>query len=155
MPNYSIEDSIVSYWNASPRVFNTLIAKLYAGEEAATPETTVTSPTVGGMPRAQYMLEEEVDDTWSRSTLVVTQDLHLEVWGTDRPTVRSWLKAISANFNNAESAITNPMTLDSSIGTILGVMQQGGLHISKEDDAVFHGFAMYQIRWEKPNSRPS
>lgn len=155
MPNYSIEDSVVSYWNGSPRGFNTLIASLFVGEYAATPETTVPTPTTFGMPRAQFMLEEEEEDVWSRATLVVTQDLHIDLWGVDRPTVRSWLKLINASFNNAESAITNPMVIDPSIGKILGVMQRPGMHIEKVDDAVFHGHAMYQIRWSKPNNNPS
>lgn len=153
MPNTTLSIAVVSYWNA--KGLNTSIAKLHPGQTSATPETTVPTPTTAGMPRAQYILQRENPDVWSKGGLVVTQDLYLEVYSTDSPTAERFMQLISAAFNNAENAVTNPMTLDPSTGQILGVMEQGDLYVDKEDDAVFHGFAMYEIRWRKPNNRPS
>lgn len=154
MPNTSIESAIVSRWNAVD--FDTSIALLYPGEDAPTPETTITSPTSLGMPRASYMLFDEEVDVWSRGSIVITQEVRIEIWMTSRPNVRAALLQIQQAFNNAEIATTDPMTLDSSYGTIIGVMQQpGGQNIVKEDDAVFHGYAAFEVRWVKVNSVPS
>ena len=137
-----LRKAIFSRWNSTG--LNNNIATLYPGEETAAPEGTK-------LPRAQYFLPVDSEQSRSRGSRVLSQPLQFQVWGTDDSTVQQYVDAIEDAYVNSESAPTNPFSIPSSKG---GVMDIGYVNktVVKEADELFQGILQVEIRWFKPNT---
>ncbi len=140
-----IADAVKSRWdNAS---LDTSIATLYPGDEESNPEGT-------DLPRAEYVLPDDREGRRSRGTREMFQPLRFMVWGTNSRTTRGYVDSIESAFVNSEIAATNPFSIASSVGTILGVNHVGKGSI-KVDEAIYQGIVNLSIHWAKPNAVPA
>ena len=144
MPSATIEDALVTRWNALG--LNTSIATLYPGDWGAAPESSAT------LPRAEYETPADTLESQSRGSEVIEQIVQFKVWGMVRSTVRSNITTILSQFVNGDRAATNPMSL--STGTILNIDRVYGT-VQKVDDKLFEGTCEIMIRWRRVATVPA
>lgn len=140
-----IADAVKSRWDDAG--LDTSIATLYVGDEESNPEGT-------SLPRAEYILLEDGEGLRSRGTREIRQPLRFMVWGTNSKTTRGYVDSIESQFVNSEIAATNPLTIASSVGTILGVNYVGKGSVRVEED-IYEGVVNLSIHWSKPNAVPA
>lgn len=140
-----IADAVKSRWDDAG--LDVSIATLYVGDEESNPEGVT-------LPRAEYVLPDDGEGRRSRGTREIFQPLRFMVWGTLSKTVRGYVDSIESAFVNAEDAATNPFSIASSVGKIMGVNYVGKGSI-KVDEAIYEGVVNLSIHWSKPNAVPA
>ncbi len=137
-----LREAVFSRWNDAG--LDGSIAALYPGVEVAAPEGTA-------LPRVQYSLPTDSEQSRSRGSRELLQPLRFQVWGTDDTTVGQYVDAIEAAYVNSESAQSDPLSIPASIGTVMSVdyVSKAVVH---EDDALFQGIVQLEIQWFKPNT---
>lgn len=140
-----IADAVKSRWDDSG--LDVSIATLYVGFAESNPEKTT-------LPRAEYVLLEDGEGLRSRGTREIRQPLRFTVWDTNSRTVRGHIDSIESSFVNSEIATTNPLSIASSVGTILGV-NYVGKGSEKVDEEIYQGVVNLSIHWSKPNAIPA
>lgn len=153
-----ISTAVYDRWNNTS--LNTTIDELYPANIDKTNrfrfprEYTGGSPAEDGLPRAEYYLSPYRGAELSRGSRIIKQDVRFQVYNNAYEQTLAWMTAIEDKFVNAELAATDPMSLDTNVGTILSVSDGGGT-VEKLDDKVFFGFHQFEILWRKANSIPS
>ena len=144
-----IADAVKSRWDDAS--LDTSIAALYPGSDGDEGES---SPEGTSLPRAEYVLPQDSEGRRSRGTREMFQPLRFRVWGANSRTVRGYIVSIESSFVNSQLATPNPLSIASSVGTILGV-NHVGKGSQKEDEGIYGGIVNLSIHWAKPNAVPA
>ena len=140
-----IADAVKSRWDDAG--LDVSIATLYVGDEESSPEGE-------SLPRAEYILLQDREGRRSRGTREMFQPLRFNVWGTNSRTTRGFVDSIESSFVNSEIATTNPFSIASSVGTILGVNHVGKGSV-KVEEGIYEGVVNLSVHWSKPNAIPA
>ena len=140
-----IADAVKSRWDDAG--LDVSIATLYVGDDESSPEGT-------SLPRAEYILLDDSPGRRSRGSREMFQPLRFMVWGTNSRTTRGYVDSIESSFVNSEIAITNPFSIASSVGKILGVNHVGKGSV-KVEEGIYEGVVNLSVHWSKPNAVPA
>ena len=162
-PNDALAVAIVNRWSDAGLDSTIGTTSLYAGGDAsrtfaeASREQRVRggAPPTETLPRAEYTILQPNMESKSRGSRVNVYPVRFQVWHDNDQSARQAADSIADQFINAESAGTNPIAMDSSVGAILGVEDGGALGAIKEDDYTWRAIQQVDIRVREINSIPS
>lgn len=157
-----IPKAIVMRWNAAG--LNTSLGALHPGSTATTSIARTQSDAdqklsvFGGLPesnlpRYEYVVdfsEVEVEASHARVQIVPVRFL---AWTSTA--LKAWqdIDTIQSKFVDAESASTNPLSVDSSVGYILAVRYDAKTAI-RVDRSVWVGVLQVQVEWMEAKVTP-
>ena len=141
-----IGTAVFNRWSAAGLDDTSLPATtLYPGGDESQPEGT-------DLPRAEYEILNDDEDSRSRSSRIRMAMVRFTVWDDDYEDCSTALKNIEDSFVNSERSSCSPFTMDG--GDVMGVDHLSTSGPTKQDTVIYQGIVDLSIRWRKANTIP-